>query len=195
MKFEVFKFKKVTSTNDKAIKLIRINKKNFGCVYAEVQTNGRGTYGKKWISKKGNFFGSIFFPLKKNYPSFDQFSLINPIIVSTIIKRFCNKKKINLKFPNDILLNGRKICGILQEVIKVRKKDFIIVGVGLNTNSNPLIKKKYKATNIYKESKIKINANEIANLLINSYKYFFLNLDSFDYSYFKKKTNLMSINI
>ena len=195
MKFEILKLKSVTSTNDVAINLIREGKKDSGCIYADFQTKGRGTYSKKWISKKGNFYGSIFFPLKKNYPSFDQFSLINPIIVSTIIKRFCNKKKINLKFPNDILLNGRKICGILQEVIKVKKKNFMIIGVGLNTNSNPLIKKKYKATNIYKESKIKINANEIANLLINSYKYFFLNLDSFNYSYFKKKTNLMSINI
>ena len=61
MKFEIFKFNSVTSTNDIAISLIKEKKKESGCVFAEVQTKGRGTHGKKWISKKGNFFGSIFF--------------------------------------------------------------------------------------------------------------------------------------
>ena len=195
MKFEIFKFKKISSTNDKAIKLIKINKKFFGCVYAEIQTKGRGTHGKNWISKKGNFFGSIFFPLEKNYPSFDQFSIVNPVIISQIIKKFCDKKKIKLKFPNDILLNKKKICGILQEVISVNRKNFIIIGIGLNINSNPSIKNKYKATNIFRETKKIIKPNEFANLLVSAYKMFFLNLKSFKYSYFRKKTNLMSINI
>ena len=195
MKFKVFKFKSLKSTNEKAIKLIKINKRKFGFVYADLQTRGRGTYGKKWVSKKGNFFGSIFFPLRKNYPSFDQFSLINPVIISSIIKKFCDKKKIKLKFPNDIFLNGRKICGILQEVISVNRKNFIIIGVGLNMTSNPSIKNKYKATNIFQESRIKVNADEFANLLVTAYEMFFLNLSSFNYSYFRKKTDLMSINI
>ena len=194
MKFKVFKFKSVKSTNEKAIKLIKINKRKFGFVYADLQTRGRGTYGKKWVSKKGNFFGSIFFPLRKNYPSFDQFSLINPVIISSIIKKFCDKKKIKLKFPNDIFLNGRKICGILQEVISVNRKNFLIIGVGINIISNPSIKKNYKATNILRESKIMTNSNEIANLLITSYEMFFLNLKSFNYSHFKKKTDLEAFN-
>ena len=70
MKFEIFKFESVTSTNDMAINLIKEKKKEFGCVYADLQTKGRGTNGKKWISEKGNFFGSIFFPLKKKLSTF-----------------------------------------------------------------------------------------------------------------------------
>ena len=195
MKFKIFKFKKVTSTNDQAIKLIKIDKKSFGCAYAEIQTKGRGTYGKNWISKKGNFFGSIFFPLKKRYPSFSQFSIINPVIISHIIKKFCNKKKIKLKFPNDIFLNGKKVCGILQEVITINRKNFLIIGIGLNLNSNPIIKNKYEATNILRESKIKVNSNEFVNLLVSSYEVFFLNLNTFNYPNFKKKNDFMSISI
>ena len=195
MKFKIFKFKSIKSTNEQAIKLIKVNKKKLGLVISDIQTNGRGSYGKKWISKKGNFFGSFFFPLKKNYPSFDQFSTINPVIVSELIKSFCDQNKIRIKFPNDIFLNGKKICGILQEIISINRKDFLIVGIGINISSNPSIKKKYKATNIYYESKIKTNSKEIANLLIKSYEFFFLNLKSFNYSNFKKKTNLMTINI
>ena len=60
MKFKIFKFKSVTSTNDTAMSLIK-EKKEIGCVYADNQTKGRGTYGKKWISNKGNLFGTVFF--------------------------------------------------------------------------------------------------------------------------------------
>ena len=85
MKFEIFKFENVTSTNDVAINLIKEEQKKFGCVYANIQTKGRGTHGRKWISDKGNLFSSIFFPLKKNFPPFNEFSIINPIIISEII--------------------------------------------------------------------------------------------------------------
>ena len=62
MRFEIFKFESVTSTNDTAINLIKEKKKEIGCVYASTQTKGRGTHGRKWVSDKGNLFGSIFFP-------------------------------------------------------------------------------------------------------------------------------------
>ena len=113
MKFEIFKFESVTSTNDVAINLIKEEQKESGCVYADFQTKGRGTYGRKWVSAKGNFFGSIFFPLKNNYPPFNEFTIINSIIISGVIKHFCEDKDVTLKFPNDVLVNLIKICGIL----------------------------------------------------------------------------------
>ena len=85
MKFKTFKFKKVTSTNDLAIKLIIRKKKISGLVIAKQQTKGRGTHGKTWVSDVGNFFGSIFFPLKETYPSFNEFAIINPVIISKVI--------------------------------------------------------------------------------------------------------------
>ena len=85
MKFEIFKFKSVTSTNDVAINLIKEEKKEVGCVYADKQIKGRGSHGREWISDEGNLFGSIFFPLKNNYPPFNEFSIINPIIISGVI--------------------------------------------------------------------------------------------------------------
>ena len=93
MKFEIFKYGNVTSTNDIAVNLIKEKHKNTGCVYAKKQTKGRGTYGKEWVSKEGNLFGSIFFPLKNNYPPFKEFSIINSIIISNVIENFCKKKK------------------------------------------------------------------------------------------------------
>ena len=194
MKFEIFKFKSVTSTNDVAINLIKEKKKEFGCVYADLQTKGRGTQGKKWISEKGNFFGSIFFPLKKNYPPFNEFSIINSIIISDVIKYFCNKEIINLKFPNDIFINGKKICGILQELIVLNSNKFLIIGIGINISSNPNINTKYQATNILQQTKKKPDIKEIINLIISSYEKFFIELNSYNYVYFKKKADFMALN-
>jgi len=194
MKFEIFKFENVTSTNDVAINLIKEEKKEFGCVYAGIQTKGRGTHGRKWISNKGNFFVSIFFPLKNNYPPFNEFSIINPIIISGVIKHFCEKKNIKLKFPNDIFVNRRKICGILQELITINSKKFLIIGIGINMISNPKINSKYQATNILLETKKKPTIKEVIDLIISSYEKFFIDLNSYNYGHFKKRADLMVLN-
>ena len=194
MKFEIFKFENVTSTNDIAINLIKKEQKETGCVYAETQTKGRGTHGKEWISDKGNLFGSIFFPLKNNYPPFNEFATINPLIISDVIKHFCEKKNINLKFPNDIFVNGKKICGILQELIVSNNRKFLIIGIGVNIISNPEINDEYQATNILLETQKRPMIKEIIDLIISSYEKFFINLNSYNYEHLKKKADLMVLN-
>ena len=193
MKFEIFKFESVTSTNDAAINLIKEEQKEFGCVYADIQTRGRGAHGRKWISDKGNFFASIFFPLKNNYPPFNEFSTINPILISGVIKHFCAKKNINFKFPNDIFVNGKKICGILQEVITSKDKKFLIIGIGINIVSNPDINKDYKATNLLSETKKKRNIKDLITYIIFSYEKFFIDLNLYNYANFKKKAESMAL--
>ena len=194
MEFKIFKFDEVTSTNDVAINLIKREKQETGYVIAKTQLKGRGTHGKKWVSEKGNFFGSIFFPLKKNYPPFDEFSLINPVIISNVMKKICKSVNVSLKWPNDIFINKKKVCGILQELVTYDNKKFLIVGIGINIVSNPVINDKYQATNIYYEIKKKPSTNEIFKLIISSYKNFFLNLNSYNYGNFKKEANLMVLN-
>ena len=194
MKFEIFKFDRVTSTNDVAINFIKERKKESGYIYANIQTKGRGTRGKEWISERGNLFGSIFFPLKNNYPPFNEFFIISPIIISGIIKTFCIGKKISFKWPNDVLINGKKICGILHEIVTSNNKKFLIVGMGINIISNPNINIKFQATNIFLETKKKPTINEMINLIISSYEKFFINLNSYNFINFKKKAELMAIN-
>ena len=194
MKFEIFKFENVTSTNDVAINLIKEEQKKFGCVYANIQTKGRGTQGRKWISDKGNLFSSIFFPLKKNFPPFNEFSIINPIIISGIIKSFCKKENINLKFPNDVLVNGKKICGILQELITSNNENFLIIGIGINVVSDPNISSKYQTTNISLQTKKIPKIQEIVDLIISSYEKFFIDLNLYNYVHFKKQADLMALN-
>jgi len=194
MKFEIFKLKSVTSTNDAAINLIKEEKKEVGCVYADKQIKGRGSHGREWISDEGNLFGSIFFPLKNNYPPFNEFSIINPIIISDVIRYFCEKKNISFKFPNDVFVNGKKICGILQELITLNSSKFLIIGIGINIISNPCINNKYQATNILLETQKKPAINEIINLIVSSYERFFNELNLYDYINFKKRVDSMVVN-
>ena len=65
MKFKKFKFKRVKSTNSTALRIIKETNYTLGMVVAETQTDGRGQYGRKWASLKGNLFVSFFNELKK----------------------------------------------------------------------------------------------------------------------------------
>ena len=82
MKLDLIRLKQVKSTNDEAIKIIKSKKNKQGIVISNLQTKGKGTMGKKWVSQKGNFFASIFFELKQNMPKANDFSLIKPCGIS-----------------------------------------------------------------------------------------------------------------
>ena len=107
---------------------------------------------------------------------------------------YCKKKNINLKFPNDIFVNGKKICGILQELLTSNSKKFLIIGVGVNIISNPNINNRYQATNILSQTQKKPKTREIIDLIIFSYEKFFTDLNLYSYTHFKKKADLMSLN-
>ena len=194
MKFKVYKYKSLTSTNDIAINFIKYKNIDFGYIHSDMQTLGRGTHGKKWLSKNGNLFGSIFFPLKKNYPSFHEFSFINPIIVYSVIKSFCKNCNITLKWPNDILISKKKICGILQEVIKKNNFNYLIIGIGINLISNPQFKD-VKASNIFKETHVKVNKHTIIKKIIKSYESFFLKIHKYEFQDYKRKANYLSVKL
>ena len=163
MKFKVFKFKKVKSTNNTAIKIIKNSNFAYGMVVSETQNNGRGQYGKKWISYKGNLFVSFFYRLENLKVSFKQLTKINCQLVKELLNIYY-KKRIILKKPNDLLINKKKICGILQETLSKFDKKYLIVGIGINLIKNPNIKN-YPTTNLLKLSKKKISKKDIENEL------------------------------
>ena len=136
MKMKIKKFKKVKSTNDIAINLIKKSISKPTLIITETQTNGRGRIGKKWISKKGNLFISLFFKFNPKKINFKQFSVLNALVIKKAISSKI-LKKIKIKWPNDLLINNKKFCGILQEVIKFKNCNYLVVGIGLNTNIVP----------------------------------------------------------
>ena len=108
------------------------------------------------------------------------------MIISDVIENYCKGMKISFKWPNDIFVNEKKICGILQEVITVENKNFLIIGIGINVLSNPKIDTKYKTTSILKESNKKPQIELLVKKMALSYESFFIN--------FKKKAESMALN-
>ena len=167
MIYKIFNFKKVNSTNDIAIKKV---KKGFvrGLIQAEFQKKGRGQRGKKWISYKGNLFITIFFKINKK-TSLKNITFKNCNKIKKVISKLIKKKLIIMK-PNDLLLNNKKICGILQETIVYNNSLFLVLGIGINLIRNPKIIN-YPTTNILDEVRINVSKKLIIKHIINEFKY------------------------
>ena len=116
MKFKKLKYKKVRSTNDTAIRIIKNSNLKFGMIVSDTQVNGKGQRGNKWFSYKGNLFVSFFHELKNLNISLNSLTEINCLLVKKILHRYY-KKNITFKKPNDLLINKKKISGILKENI------------------------------------------------------------------------------
>ena len=147
MKLKRFLFKKVKSTNNTAIRLIKRGNYN-GLISAEIQTN------------KGNLFISLFFKINSKF-SLKKITSTNLSILKKIISNQITEK-INIKLPNDILIGKKKVCGILQEIIYHNEHKYLIVGIGINIINSPNILN-YPTTFLNNYSKKKINKIKIIN--------------------------------
>ena len=93
MKFKIFRFKKVESTNNIAIKIIKNSNIDYGMIVSNIQKKGRGQYGKKWISYNGNLFVTFFYKFDdlkvslKRTPFSVFFKEINSLFASCSINK------------------------------------------------------------------------------------------------------------
>ena len=165
MRLRTFSYQKVLSTNNTAIKII---KKGFdsGIVLSNEQSMGKGKYGKKWVSIKGNLFTSIFFSIKR-INNLQKLVKFNCDITKKSLNKFI-KKKITIKPPNDILIEKKKVCGILQEVFAFNQKKYIVVGIGINIVASPNLGK-YKTTYINYYLEKNISKKKIFKILKDNY--------------------------
>ena len=129
-------FEQTTSTNDVMEKLARDGVKEGVVVFAEMQTKGRGRLGRKWISperKKGSGF-----PFRRPPQLRPQEATQLTVASATALRRAIQSGtglKPEIKWPNDILIDGRKVAGILTELsAEVDRVRHIILGIGVDVN-------------------------------------------------------------
>ena len=163
MKFKKLKYKKVKSTNDTAIRIIKNSNLKSGMIVSDTQVNGKGQRGNKWFSYKGNLFVSFFHELKNLNISLNSLTEINCLLVKKILNKYY-KKNITFKKPNDLLINKKKISGILQEIISISDKKFLIIGIGVNLVKSPKIKD-YPTTSLFELTNNHINKSKFENQL------------------------------
>ena len=144
MSYKLISLNKVTSTQTYAHDLIIKGVANDRTVViADSQSAGRGRYRRTWVSKNGNLYTSFIYFIEERDPKLSYSVAV--AIAETLISFGINS---NIKWPNDVLIDGKKVSGVLIEYVK----DFVIIGVGINVKSNPTISK-YETTclNNYKQ--------------------------------------------
>lgn len=98
------------------------------------QLRGYGTHGRSWISLPGNLMASLLLPMGKIVPSHTgDLALVTGLGVATWVQEACPRSQITIKWPNDILIQGRKCGGILIEI----EPPYMIIGLGLNLCAAP----------------------------------------------------------
>lgn len=129
---KVLKYDRVVSTNDVCLELIEKGEKEGTAVIALSQTGGRGRRGSVWVSpENAGIYLSFIMSAPQTYPP----GLV-PLALALSTLR-CVKPRAggaSIKWPNDVLLNGKKVAGCLAET----RKKFIVAGIGVNLNNEPL---------------------------------------------------------
>lgn len=134
----IIRLKEIDSTNSYLKDKSELLQRNGLVVIAEMQVSGRGRAGRKFTSVKGNnvTFSVVLHP---NLPleEIQIFALLAGVAVARVLENYV--KNIRLKWPNDVLVNEKKICGILLETINIPDHSFpvLIMGIGLNTKGCP----------------------------------------------------------
>jgi len=129
-----YHFKTLPSTNDWGKDHIQeFSPQHLTLVSSDAQTEGRGRYGKRWLAPEGlNIYASFCFFIDENQR--DPLSLTHLMAISAI--RVLEERGIRcqIKWPNDVMVNHKKISGILCETIPLDNRFGVVIGIGLNVN-------------------------------------------------------------
>ena len=157
-------FDTISSTNDYLLRKEKNKNKDIKICIAEEQTKGRGRRGKSWISPK---FKNIYFSLNSYLKKEDLSGL--SIAVALSVSKVLTKINVMslIKWPNDLLVGNKKICGILIETAKVGELTKVVIGIGINVNMeySELIDQEW--TSIKLEKKQSVDRNSIITEMIN----------------------------
>ena len=131
---DIYIFNEVMSTNTIAKFLSMNGVGNGAVVISEKQTKARGRSGKNWESPLGGVWLSIILNPNVNHSKIPLITLATGVAVENTLKRI-GVKNAEIKWPNDILIHGKKVCGILTEAItSFNTIEIVIIGVGIDAN-------------------------------------------------------------
>ncbi len=170
------------STNREIRRLAEEGAPQFHTLVAEEQTGGRGRLGRKWISPpgKGLWFSILLLPRNISPTEATPVTLVSAVALARYLGETLNLP-VQVKWPNDLLIKGRKIAGILTELKgEPERVEYLITGIGINVNqernSFPA-EISDRATSLFIESGMLINRSlllvELRNTLVEAYNLFF----------------------
>ena len=133
----IIHFSEIDSTNSYLKANLELLQKHGLVVRTDMQTSGRGRASRKFVSLPGkNLTFSVVLHPQKPASEIQIYSLLASVVVARVLENYVNL--IRLKWPNDVIVSQKKICGILLESISIPKQHFpiLIMGIGLNTKGS-----------------------------------------------------------
>ncbi len=163
MKFQVNCLEVVDSTNDLALEAARCGAEDGLVVWAQWQTKGRGQRERVWQSqpKSSLTFSVLFRPTEEEKTLLGRFTALGALAVARAVSAKTGTET-QVKWPNDVLLKGKKICGVLAETdLQAGKANAVVVGVGINLlpgsyEENAALN--YPASDIFSETGFSLDA-------------------------------------
>ena len=155
--YKLLSFDKISSTQTYALNMVATGQaRDHTVIRAEAQSAGRGRYRRTWISHHGNLYASFIYDAEERDPRLSY--MIAVAIAETLIHFGMHPK---IKWPNDILIDGKKVSGTLTEYAG----RFVIIGIGINIKSNPTVDK-YQTTKT--DNYVKVDKSDILNKLMKN---------------------------
>jgi BirA family biotin operon repressor/biotin-[acetyl-CoA-carboxylase] ligase len=190
---EVSCYPSLPSTNDVAKQKARQGAKEGTVIVAEEQTAGRGRIERRWLSPRGSIaLSMILYPPLAYLPSL---IMVASLAVARSIEQVTNLKA-KIKWPNDVLVNDKKICGILVESdVRGNKVDYAVIGIGLNVNLKlsefPQIAP--MATSLSRELGREVSRREVIRSLLAEAEKLYLALAAGDSVFKEWRDNLVTL--
>lgn len=182
---EILSYNKVDSTNDIAYELAEKGLKEGSVIIAEEQEKGKGRHGRSWSSpSKGGIYLSVILRPRITPNEISKITLLAAVAAARAVRAVTGLPAM-IKWPNDILINHKKVCGILTEMkAEQDTAAFLIIGIGINVNT-PLRQLPKGATSLkeeeHKRRREDVSRIELARKLLENLEedYFLLKKEGF----------------
>ena len=175
-----YHFAEIDSTNKKAKELAATGATHGTLITADTQTAGVGRRGRSWSSENetGIYMSLILRPKLKP----DKASMLTLVAALAVVKAVTELLKIEqsettlqIKWPNDIVINGKKICGILTEMIlNQNQMDAVVIGIGVNVANQSFSEELADiATSLYLETGVKLDREQLINRVWEQFELYY----------------------
>ncbi len=138
--YHLLSYDTIDSTNEEAKRLAAAGGQHGAVIWAESQTAGKGRDGRQWISESGNLFCSLLLQPCAPQSHLAQLSFVASLSLYRALESVIPEShRLGLKWPNDVLLDGKKLAGILLETMPDEESDarWVILGIGVNVEHFP----------------------------------------------------------
>jgi len=192
---KIYHFGEVDSTNNIA-KELALGSEEGTVVIAETQKKGRGSFGKPWFSPKGGIWLSIILKPQISPSLIPLLTFISGIAVCRVIRKLRLNARIG--WPNDVLIGNKKVCGILSEAGLNGKVNYVVVGIGVNTNVDIAMFSedlKPNATSLKHELGKEVSQEDITQRIFNEMEIVYNNFKKGDIARILKEWKKLSCTI